>query len=286
MTHEYQPFVQAFAELLDQGRTLPLGGFDPVERRPIPADAPEVLVFSPHPDDECIGGALPLRLLRELGHRVTVVAITQGSNRERQAARREELQNACTFLGFGLVTLGASGLTGITPQARATDPAWAGKVELIRALLLARRPKTVFIPHAGDGHATHQGTHWLVLDALRQIGPDLPCKVVETEFWAALPDPDLLIEVAPAEVADLMAALSFHKGEVARNPYHVLLPSWMSDNVRRGAELVGGAGGAAPSCPFANLFRLSAWTGSALERPLRTGVFVPAQASLATLFGS
>ena len=54
-----------------------------------------------------------------------------------------------------------------------------------------------------------------------------------------------MVESSAADVADLMAALSLHVGEVARNPYHLRLPAWMIDNVRRGAELVGGQGGAA-----------------------------------------
>jgi hypothetical protein len=55
-----------------------------------------------------------------------------------------------------------------------------------------------------------------------------------------------MIEVWAADVADLVAALSLHAGEVARNAFHLRLPAWMMDNVRRGAELVGGQGGTAP----------------------------------------
>ena len=287
MPNNFTPFVQGFKALLEQGRQLPLGGFDPIPNPPCAPGAPRALFFAPHPDDEAIGGGLPLRLLRQLGHRIIVVAVTQGSDPERKAPRAEELRGACGFLGFEVATVGEDGLSLVTPQAREADPAaWAGKVDLICALLLEHRPKTVFIPHAGDGHPTHQGTHWLVLDALQRLGDALPCLVVETEFWAALPDPDLLVETTAEEVADLMAALSFHRGEVLRNPYHVLLPSWMSDNVRRGGELIGGQGGAAPECAFANLFRLRSWTGHSLTRPLRTGVYLPAGASLADLFGA
>ena len=57
----------------------------------------------------------------------------------------------------------------------------------------------------------------------------------------------------------MMTALSFHVGEVQRNPYHLLVPAWMQDNVRRGGELVGGQGGAAPDFAFATLYRLRRW---------------------------
>ena len=70
---------------------------------PIAPDAPRALIFSPHPDDECIIGGLALRLMREAGMRVVNVAVTQGSNKARQAARLEELRAACDYLGFDLV---------------------------------------------------------------------------------------------------------------------------------------------------------------------------------------
>ena len=44
-----------------------------------------------------------------------------------------------------------------------------------------------------------------------------------------------------------------------RNPYHLLVPAWMQDNVRRGGELVGGQGGAAPDFTFCTLYRLRRW---------------------------
>ena len=56
-------------------------------------------------------------------------------------------------------------------------------------------------------------------------------------------EPNLLVESGVEDVADLVAALACHVGEVRRNPYHARLPAWMMDNVRRGAELVGGRAG-------------------------------------------
>jgi len=59
--------------------------------------------------------------------------------------------------------------------------------------------------------------------------------------------------------------LSFHVGEVERNPYHLRLPAWLQDNVRRGAELVGGQGGTAPDFKFATLYRLRQWKNGKIE---------------------
>jgi len=77
--------------------------------------------------------------------------------------------------------------------------------------------------------------------------------------------PNLMVEYSATDLADLVAATSFHVGEVKRNPYHLLLPAWMQDNVRRGAELVGGQGGAAPTFMFAQLFRAQKWDGAELQ---------------------
>jgi hypothetical protein len=58
---------------------------------------------------------------------------------------------------------------------------------------------------------------------------------------------------------------------VRRNPYHLLLPAWMQDNVRRGGELVLGQGGAAPEFTFATLYRLSRWSEGRLRAPHEGG---------------
>ena len=281
MSHPYQGFVTAFTRLLDEAGALPLGGFMPPPLPDLRKDASAALVFAPHPDDESIVGALALRLRRELGHPVAVVAVTLGSRPERQAARLEELRGACAFLGFEVIPTAENGLIGINAKAREAEGAqWRASVSIITNLLADRQPPIIFVPHARDWNSTHVGTHLLVMDALQSLGEGFTCTVVETEFWGAMEQPNLMIESTPEEVADLVAALTFHRGEVARNPYHVLLPSWMSDNVRRGAELVGGQGGTVPAFRFATLYRLSRWTGKALEAPWRGGHIVPSTGDL------
>lgn len=256
MPHPYRQFVADVARLSREARQLPLGGLAPAPRPALAPDAPVALIFAPHPDDECIIGGLPLRLLREAKMRVVSVAVTQGSNPGRQAGRLAELEGACAFLGFELVTTRPGGLERVNPRTRAEDPArWQASVETIAAILAARRPRVIFVPHDADWNSTHIGTNHLVVDALRSQPPGFACHVVETEFWAALAQPNLMVESSEEDVADLVAATSFHAGEVQRNPYHVSLPAWMQDNVRRGGEVVGGQGGAIPDFVFATLYR-------------------------------
>lgn len=263
--HPYQNLVSEYVRLRDLGRTLPLAGLSPCPRVPVAPDAPRVLLFSPHPDDECIVGGLALRLLRECGWRVVNVAVTQGSKKERQAGRLAELRDACDFLQFDLVTTIPGGLSGVNPKTRQNEPAaWNAAVDVIARILREHPPRVVFFPHELDWNSTHIGTHFLVTDAMKKLPSDFRCHVVETEFWGQMPTPNLMAESSPGDVADLMAACSFHVGEVQRNPYHLSQTAWMQDNVRRGSELVGGQGGAAPDYLFATLYRLRRWENGAL----------------------
>ena len=127
------------------------------------------------------------------------------------------------------------------------------------------------MPHDNDWHPAHIGTHFLVNDALAGLPRNFACHVIETEFWGAMATPNLMVESCPDDVADLAAALSFHVGEVARNPYHLRLPAWMIDNVRRGSELVQGKGETAPEMTFATLYRLRRWTDGGLQDVLSAG---------------
>jgi len=245
MARPYEAFVRRLDALLRRGAALPRGtGRPPRLKAPKPG-APTALILAPHPDDECIVGALPRRLQRQRGWRVAVVPVTLGSRPERRAARLDELRGACGYLGWDVLESGERGLA---------------------AILRRERPRLVLFPHAGDANSTHRRVHELAAAALREAGAQLRCAVAETEFWATLPDPNLLLAVPPRDAADLVAALSFHDGEIARNPYHVLFPCWLADSARRGAELVGGQGAAAAPARFAALYRLSRWTGRALER--------------------
>jgi len=281
----YHGFVSQFTALLEQGRGYPLGGFSPASRPAIAKDAPKALFFAPHPDDECISGGLALRLLREQRMAVSNVAVTLGSNKERQAERLRELQAACNYIGFSLITTAPNGLEKINPKTRDRDAAhWGASVTIIQSILQNHQPAVIIFPHEHDWNSTHIGTHFLVMDALERMPPSFECFLVETEFWGQMTDPNLMAEIGPEDLADMITATTFHVGEVNRNPYHLLLPPWMMDNVRRGAELVGGQGRAAPDFSFAALYRLRKWRGGKAEKFFEGGKQISRRVNLAELF--
>ena len=279
----YRAFVDGFVRLLTEDGAFGATGLARPDRPLVAADAPKALIFAPHPDDEVIIGGLPLRLLRELKMNVVNVAVTLGSHVDRQVERWQELKNCCDYIGFGLVAPGERGLEGINPAAREKDPQrWASSVKAIAGVLTEHRPSIVFFPHDDDWNKTHIGVHHLLVEALGSSG--LACLAVETEFWGAMDAPNLMVESSAADVADLVAALSLHVGEVARNAYHLRLPAWMIDNVRRGAELVGGQGGTAPRFAFATLYRLRRWEESRFHNIFEGGQVLSSQDDLSKLF--
>ncbi len=252
----YLEFVESIKRATELARSVSVSGkVEPVE------SASKVLLFSPHPDDECITGALPLRLMRELGKQIINIPVTFGSDVERQAGRAGELESACNYLGWEI--------------HHEPENFQALEVEDMVQILENFRPEIIFVPHSKDWNSRHISTHFLVVDALEKMESDFSCVVVETEYWGAMDDPNLMVEADIKTVADLVAATSLHVEEVARNPYHLLLPAWMQDNVRRGGELVGGQGGAALDCSFATLYRLRKWQEGELVNMIEGGKYVP-----------
>lgn len=227
------------------------------------------LILAPHPDDESIIGLLPLRLREECGFTVRVVPATLGSRTDRQAARRKELQAACRVLGFRLRFLEASsGSSGATRE--------------LRGMLESLAPSVVFMPHARDGHPAHRATHRLGVAAMDAAARQ-SFHVVETEYWHPLVHPNLMVAADEEQLAKLCRALSCHKGEIARNDYAARLPAWMSDNVRRGTERVGGAGATAPDIPYATLYRARRRQNGKWAPEFKGGKIVDSSVNLAAL---
>jgi N-acetylglucosamine malate deacetylase 1 len=278
----FQKFVAESARVFHRGKKLPRGSAKKIARVKISSAAPAALFFSPHPDDECIVGGLALRLRREAKWNVINVAVTLGSERRRRVPRLRELKNACGCLGFALI---GTGLENINLEMREKNAArWQMAVGVIAMILKEHQPRVIFLPHEADGHPTHVGVHFLVLDALINLPHDFECFVAETEFWGQLTKPNLLVESGVKDVAELVAALACHAGEVRRNPYHARLPAWMMDNVRRGAELAGRRGGAAPDFTFGTIYRLRKWSRGRLAEVLKNGKCLSRSENAAGLF--
>ncbi len=272
----YLAYVESFKEIFERGESLPLGKIPKPPAVELEQNAPLAIILSPHPDDECIIGGLPLRLMRECGIRILNVAVTLGSNHERRSPRLNELQQACDWLGFELMEAKRGGLDNITLQRRREDQSgWEEVVNTIAGIISSENPDYLFLPHDKDWNGTHLGVHYLTMDALQLQSKEFETNILETEFWGQMQSPNLMIESSTTDLADILAALSYHVGEVQRNPYHLRLPAWMQDNVRVGAELVGGQGEIAPDFNFATLYRSSVWQNGQMNIAWNGGKLLP-----------
>ncbi|MGV1099073.1 PIG-L deacetylase family protein [Thiovibrio sp. JS02] len=276
------PFLERLGE---EGRVA--GGADKRAGSPRTDVKPRrILLCSPHPDDEALVGGLPLRMLKETGARVTNVAVTLGSDTSAAERRLAELRRSCEILGFALeLAGGGTGFTGVTPWTRGQEPArWQGMVEQLCALFCRLRPDLVVFPHNDDMHPTHVGVHHLVLAALRRYSEQEDGVVItaESEYWHPLAAPNCLLGLAAHDVARLLSALAAHGGEVKRHPYHLFQPARLIDNVRRGAERVGGFGAGVPSFLFGELYRLGRFSSGLREfaQPLLVAPGVSAEAAI------
>ena len=280
MENPYITLAQKYAALFAEGRTFPCGG---IEKLNLPlVSGPTVLWFAPHPDDECIQGGWALRLRKE-GCNVIDVAVTLGSNKARQLGREAELKNACEYMNFGFhVSVPGVGLEHVTKKEREANPEeWQKKVAVVKDIITKYNPAIIGVPHKGDWNGTHIGTHYVVEDAVREL--NYQGVFLETEFWGAMDKPNLMCELQPEEVAALMTGISFHVGEVSRNPYHLSLPGWMIDNVRRGGEIVGGQGGDVPDFTFAAIYNVSRLVNGEFVPLFEKGVMLPSEKSLKEL---
>lgn len=265
MSNPFLKFVHDIQAATEAGKGLCVSG-----RRDTTTADSKVLLFSPHPDDECIFGLLPLRLQQEKGMQIINIPVTFGSNRERRESRAKELDDACSYLGWNC--------------HHQHDDLKDLEVEDVINLLENYKPDVIFFPHADDWNSRHISTHHLVVKTLKKL-KNFSCLTVETEFWGAMDDPNLMVEGNANQVAELVSATSLHVGEVARNPYHLFLPAWMQDNVRRGSELVGGQGGKVPSFSFATLYRLRKWEDRNFVNVLKAGKSIPVgEQSLSQIF--
>lgn len=254
---EFTPILKSFSSLfkshpLSQKKSLPL----------------TVMILSPHPDDESIVGSLALRLMHENNAHVVNIAVTVGSDPSRQDERRKELLEACSFLEFENIFL---------------DDNWKKKEKELKSLIQKYQPSLIICPHTKDFHPTHIKTSELLKKVLVGFKKET-LLVAWSEFWAPQAKPSILVEV-PLEILEFqMKALEKHVGEVARNPYHLRLPAWMMDNVRRGSEIIGGKGSEATNMSFGILYQLQLLKNGKLTQVKLMTSTLTSQDNLAQIF--
>ncbi len=216
----------------------------PLVRPEAVSSNPVVLIVAPHPDDESLMGGYALRMVEEWQAKVHVLPYSYGSNLARRPARKIELENSLKILNFENADIRTQGdLSKID-------------AERVFEVMSRIKPAIIFSPHAGDVHATHVETHFSVRTAIERYKKQDPRPLVwvQTEYWGALSEPNLLISYSREQVIRMGEALMAHVGENSRNPFHLRYPGWLMDQVRRGSEQVRGADAFSNSCQFGQIY--------------------------------
>ena len=173
--------------MLDRSSTDDLNALEPEASLPSALDlssAKRVLVFAPHPDDECIGCAGTLALLSQHSNiEICVVLVTNGDggqhspDPEMSSVRIQEMRQALKVLGIHqLQTLGFSDGRFLSDEALSSA---------LDSVILSFKPNWVFAPSPMDYHKDHL----LVSHAVTQVCQSSVFveQLIYLESWTPLP---------------------------------------------------------------------------------------------------
>ena len=237
----FEAYVHQFQTLYLDARGQKPETLEPLARH-LGTVPKRIVIVAPHPDDECLMAGIALRAKLEHGAEVAVLPFTYGSMVNRQRDRKTELDHALQILHF----------TKLDPRGSGEDELDFDQVKLA---LLEFCPDAVILPHPRDGHSTHIRCSEIAIRATLEIAQEEKrrIQVFQSEFWQSLESPNLLLPLSEEVVTRMGKALLCHVGEIERNPYHLTLPAWLMDQVRRGSEIH--KGGAKGNTVFGQLYR-------------------------------
>jgi LmbE family N-acetylglucosaminyl deacetylase len=176
-------------------------------------EGPNILVLSPHPDDDVFGcgGTIILHLAQ--GHRVSIAYLTDGGRGiagknavQTSAIRRQEAFCAAEILGIGkgdLYFMGQpDGQLSVTPA----------NIKWLRDLLQRLCPDLIYLPSIVDNHPDHYQTNLLLKSALEQ-----PVLLAAYEIWTPF-IPNRLVDITTV-MAQKQAAMQAHQSQLAALDY-------------------------------------------------------------------
>ena len=148
-----------------------------------------VLVLSPHPDDEIIGcGGTLIKLLKE-GSKVSVVQLTDGSDscalkdspeHIRKTIRMKEAKVVAENLGFTELVL--------FNEADSHLKCTTDNVKKLSEILNRLHPKVIFVPFINDTHPDHIMANEILSKSLESSTLNLPeVNILSYEVWNFVP---------------------------------------------------------------------------------------------------
>ena len=170
-----------------------------------------ILVLSPHPDDEAIavGGTIRRHVLA--GDHVKVVFVSSGENaiETNGPEREEESKAAMEILGYQEIDWWRF------PDGKLRKHSEKLAIQ-ISVELEQFEPDAVYLPHRNDNH----GDHSAVFDAFQQVlgKSKAPNKILCYEVWTPIQNYTTYNQITE-EIEDKLAAIRAHKSQNSRNQF-------------------------------------------------------------------
>jgi LmbE family N-acetylglucosaminyl deacetylase len=203
-----------------------------------------VLVLSPHPDDDVLGAGGTLLKHRQAGANVTVLTLTDGAGGDPSAdparltaLRRQEAHAAAALLGLDRLLFWDEP-DGALAASRAN-------VCRLEALLEDAQPDLVYLPYPLDSHPDHRAVAPLLAVAASRSSRRFACAFYEiaTPLLA-----NTLVDIS-AQMEAKLTALQQHRSQVALVDYPALAQGLARYR----------AGAASRQVQYAEAFYLFAW---------------------------
>ncbi len=183
-----------------------------------------LLVVSPHPDDDVLGAGGSMALAAEQGKGVFSVYVTTGGGSPQREPRISAEEMAARREKEALISLRAIGAAGgfflrhQSPGLR--GDAGAEVREELTQILRMLKPADVYLPAPYERHPTHQITVALTLDALRSAGVR-PAKVYGYSLWGSFwGGKKRIVRDIGSVIGKKVEAVIAHASQIAYKNYH------------------------------------------------------------------
>jgi N-acetylglucosamine malate deacetylase 1 len=176
----------------------------------------QIMIISPHPDDESIGCGGTIQKHVAEGDIVQIELLTSGekgghdlNEAEVGRIREEEAMAAASILAVGHVEFYRQADGGL----RISRPLVGRLAQRIRDC----KPSTVYVPHAAEQHPDHRVVVRLLQRALRLSDLDDPPRVLAYEVWTPLQQLDEIVDITPYMETKLRAIAAYSSQTRAMN---------------------------------------------------------------------
>ena len=183
-----------------------------------------ILVVSPHPDDEILGCGGTLQRLGDEGHSLFWVIFTEMTmeySNQQKLARKDEIEKICSELGFVSkyeLGFGASGLD---------QSALGDLVSSLFSVIREVKPEKVFCPYIFDAHSDHSYVSRAVQAATKSFrSPSIKTilmyeTISETNFAFFEPEqfrPNLFVDISDY-LEKKVGLAEVYRGEIRAHPF-------------------------------------------------------------------